>query len=161
MQRCLVVLSALVGISSAFSHHRASAVRTRTIVNEGLGPLEELVNGEPGIGNYPAFGSLVRQGPVPFIARITNPVKYENSVLKFMSEEGCSRMEAQGNMDAFNANPNDWVGGKLQEKKTGLVTPYATQNTDPKSIGLTTAWVVILATVGSQYFSALVRSANF
>mmetsp|Transcript_68907 Transcript_68907/g.138540 ORF Transcript_68907/g.138540 Transcript_68907/m.138540 type:complete len:161 (+) Transcript_68907:26-508(+) len=154
-QRCLVVLSALVGVSSAFSHHRVSAaLRTRTIVKEGLGPLEGLVNGEPGVGNYPPFGSLVRQGPVPFFTRLSDPAKYEKSVLNFMNEEkGCSRLDAQGNIDAFNANPNDWMVDRIRAKKTGIKSPYGTQNTDPKSIALTGVWVVLLSTLIARFIS--------
>lgn len=46
------------------------------------------------------IGSLIRQGPVPFIVRLVDPDKYERSVQAYMAKEGCSRREAQGNMDA-------------------------------------------------------------
>jgi hypothetical protein len=50
---------------------------------------------------YPPFGSLLRQGPEPFIQRIFKADEYEQAVLKFMAVEKVDRMEAQGNMDAF------------------------------------------------------------
>lgn len=53
---------------------------------------------------YPPFGSLLRQGPSPFIQRILNPDDYDQGVLKMMASEGMSRNEAQGNMDAYIRN---------------------------------------------------------
>lgn len=50
---------------------------------------------------YPPFGSLLRQGPEPFIQRVFKADEYEQAVLKFMAVEKVDRMEAQGNMDAF------------------------------------------------------------
>jgi hypothetical protein len=34
------------------------------------------------------------------------PETYDQAVLKYMARDGCDRKEAQGNMDAFNENPN-------------------------------------------------------
>jgi hypothetical protein len=33
-----------------------------------------------------------------------------------MAQDGCDRKEAQGNMDAFLENPQDWAYQKVQEK---------------------------------------------
>lgn len=48
---------------------------------------------------YPPIGSLFRQGPKAFLQRVFNSGMYEQSVLKYMASEQCSRKEAQGNMD--------------------------------------------------------------
>lgn len=55
---------------------------------------------------YGPLGSLIRAGPKPFIQRILFPDQYEQAVLKYMAQDGCSRKEAQGNMDAYIENPN-------------------------------------------------------
>jgi hypothetical protein len=47
---------------------------------------------------YGPVGSLIRQGPLPFIQHLTNADEYDQAVLKYMSKEGCDRKEAQGNM---------------------------------------------------------------
>jgi len=64
---------------------------------------------EEASAGYSAFGSLIRQGPSPFIQRLTNPDEYDQGVLKMMEKDNMSRDEAQGNMDAYIRNPNDWV----------------------------------------------------
>jgi hypothetical protein len=48
---------------------------------------------------YPPTGSLFRAGPKAFLMRVFNDEGYEQSVLKYMAREKCSRNEAQGNMD--------------------------------------------------------------
>lgn len=48
---------------------------------------------------YPPTGSLFRAGPKAFLMRVFNGEGYEQSVLKYMAREKCSRNEAQGNMD--------------------------------------------------------------
>ena len=40
---------------------------------------------------YPPFGSLIRQGPVPFFIRLTKPDTYEAAVVKYMRQEGWYR----------------------------------------------------------------------
>jgi hypothetical protein len=50
---------------------------------------------------YPPIGTLLRQGPQPYLQRLLNSEDYEQAVLKFMAVEQCSRNEAQGNMDAY------------------------------------------------------------
>jgi len=92
---------------------------------------------------YDAFGTLLRQGPIPFVKRVTEPEKYELSVQNYMAQERCSRTEAQGNMDAFNANPNDWTFQKLQEKKGGPKYDYAKAPSTDRIV-LTLAWAAIV-----------------
>merc|ERR1712127_626475 len=93
---------------------------------------------------YGLVGSLIRAGPLPFIQRIIKPDEYEQGVLKYMASEKCDRMEAQGNFDAYLENPNDWAYQKLQEKQGKPKKDYATANTDPKQLVLTTAWAAVV-----------------
>ena len=67
---------------------------------------------------YPPSGTLIRQGPKPYLQRIINPDDYDQGVLKMMANDSTmSRDEAQGNMDAYLRNPNDWALQKIEEEK--------------------------------------------
>ena len=57
---------------------------------------------------YDVIGTLLRNGPVPTFTRLTNPDDYEQAVFKFQAKEKCDINTAQGNMDAYFENPNDW-----------------------------------------------------
>jgi hypothetical protein len=92
--------------------------------------------------DYGPIGTLIRAGPLPFISRLTKPEEYDQAVLKYMAAEGCSRKEAQGNMDAYLENPNDWTYQKLEEKKGGFKKDYANANTDPKQLILSGTWAL-------------------
>jgi hypothetical protein len=89
---------------------------------------------------YPSIGSLIRQGPLPFIQRLKEPDSYNQAVLKMMSEREMVYKEAQGNMDAYLANPNDWVNQKLEEQKGAPKFDFERVNMDPKSLTLTAIW---------------------
>merc|ERR1719443_496394 len=93
---------------------------------------------------YGPVGSLYRAGPVPFLQRLVNADTYEQGVLKYMAQEGCGRVEAQGNMDAFLENPQDWAYQKLEEKRGQPKRDYANANMDPKQLILSTLWACIV-----------------
>ena len=94
---------------------------------------------------YPPIGSLIRQGPVPFFQRLKDPDMYDQAVLKMMANEpGMSRMEAQGNMDAYLQNPNDWAVQRMEEKNGAPKFDYANANMDDNSLILTGSWAGIL-----------------
>ena len=52
-----------------------------------------------------------------------------------MANEKVGRKEAQGNMDAYFENPNDWAYQKNVERNGGYKRDYANANTDPKQLG--------------------------
>ncbi|KAL7514023.1 hypothetical protein ACHAXN_011339 [Cyclotella atomus] len=89
-----------------------------------------------------------RAGPVPFFQRIVNTDTYEQAVLKYMAQEGCDRMEAQGNMDAFLENPQDWTYQKMQEKNGAVKKDYVNANMEPKQVVLSTVWAGVVAVFG-------------
>ena len=93
-------------------------------------------------GKYPydAVGALLRHGPGPFVTRIVDPKGYEQSVLSYMANTGCTRAEATGNMDAKLNNAADWAFQKLEEKKTGKKVDYTVL--DPKQAALTIVWAL-------------------
>ena len=101
-------------------------------------------SGETGYG---PIGSLLRQGPLPLIQRLRDADGYEQGVLKMMATDGMTRNQAQGNMDAYLSNPNDWAIQKLEEKKTGVMYDYETANMDPKQLVLTGVWAIAVVSI--------------
>lgn len=103
---------------------------------------------EEASAGYSPFGSLLRQGPVPFIQRLRDPDGYDQGVLKMLAIENfASRDEAQGNMDAYLQNPNDYALQKLEEKRTGVKYDYANANMSGGDLALTAAWTGVLLSV--------------
>ncbi|KAL7512543.1 hypothetical protein ACHAXN_011322 [Cyclotella atomus] len=90
--------------------------------------------------SYGPVGSLYRAGPKPFLQRIFNPDTYDQAVLKYMAQDGCDRKEAQGNMDAFLENPQDWAYQKTCEQNGAFKKDYANANMSPKQVTLSTIW---------------------
>ena len=90
--------------------------------------------------SYGPIGSLYRAGPKPFLQRITDPDIYDQAVLKYMAQDKCDRKEAQGNMDAYLDNPQDWAYQKTSERNGAYKKDYANANMQPKQIALTTVW---------------------
>lgn len=94
--------------------------------------------------SYGPIGSLIRAGPKPFFQHLFFPDVYDQAVLKYMARDGCDRKEAQGNMDFFIENPNDWTYYKLQEKEGKLKYDFANANTSPKQLALSGAWSIVV-----------------
>ena len=92
---------------------------------------------------YGPIGSLLRQGPSPFLTRIFKPDDYEQAVLKFMAGDKVGRQEAQANMDAYLRNPSDWQYNRMK----GYNVEYS--DVRPKQVILTLAWSsVVLGLLG-------------
>ena len=104
---------------------------------------------EDASAGYPPIGSLLRQGPIPFFQRLKDPDQYDQAVLKMMASSDSirSRNEAQGNMDAYLQNPNDWALQKFEEQNGAPTFDYANANMDSTSLVLTAAWAGILLTL--------------
>mmetsp|Transcript_1959 Transcript_1959/g.4226 ORF Transcript_1959/g.4226 Transcript_1959/m.4226 type:complete len:185 (-) Transcript_1959:1479-2033(-) len=92
--------------------------------------------------SYGPTGSLLRAGPKPFLARVFNGDTYDQAVLKYMAQDGCDRKEAQGNMDAFLDNPQDWAYQKTCEQNGSYKKDYANANMSTKQVALSTVWGV-------------------
>lgn len=90
--------------------------------------------------SYGPIGSLYRAGPKPFLQRIFQADTYDQAVLKYIAQDGCDRQEAQGNMDAFLENPQDWAYQKVCEQNGSYKKDYANANMSPKQVGLSTVW---------------------
>mmetsp|Transcript_19614 Transcript_19614/g.36690 ORF Transcript_19614/g.36690 Transcript_19614/m.36690 type:complete len:204 (+) Transcript_19614:181-792(+) len=91
--------------------------------------------------SYGPIGTLYRAGPKPFFSRVIDPDTYDQAVLKYMAQDGtCDRKEAQGNMDAFLENPQDWAYQKVQEQNGKYKKDYANANMGKKQVFLSTVW---------------------
>ena len=142
------VAAATIGSSSAFAP-TALKNEGRSTTTLSMAPKFDKSSGrffttEPekeGAGSsYGPIGSLYRAGPKPFFARIFNADTYDQAVLKYMAQDGCDRKEAQGNMDAFLENPQDWTYQKLQEQNGSFKKDYANANMSTKQVTLSTVW---------------------
>mmetsp|Transcript_26299 Transcript_26299/g.53392 ORF Transcript_26299/g.53392 Transcript_26299/m.53392 type:complete len:98 (-) Transcript_26299:3570-3863(-) len=75
-----------------------------------------------------------------------------------MATQKVGRMEAQGNMDAYFENPNDWAFQKNAERNGAYKYDYATANTSPKQLGECIPPVVTMPCV-IYFVSLLLRFA--
>mmetsp|Transcript_13494 Transcript_13494/g.28512 ORF Transcript_13494/g.28512 Transcript_13494/m.28512 type:complete len:198 (-) Transcript_13494:42-635(-) len=144
----------LLGHTSAFQVNNRKAVTSASATALSMAPRFDSASQswypsdpekEGPAAGYGIIGSLYRAGPVPVIQRVFNPDKYEQAVLKYMAQEGVNRVEAQGNMDAYLENPQDWAYQKMCEKNKGAPKKdYANANMDPKQIILSTLWAGVV-----------------
>jgi hypothetical protein len=104
---------------------------------------------------YNVFGSLLRQGPSPFIARVLKPDDYEQAVLKFMAGDKVGRQVAQGEMDAYLRNPADWQYNRVN----GYAVDYSTLK--PQEVVLTLAWSAIVLSLVARGIYSLETGDNF
>ncbi|KAL3798466.1 hypothetical protein ACHAW5_007418 [Stephanodiscus triporus] len=110
--------------------------------------------GEMAGSSYGPIGSLYRAGPKPFLQHLLNPETYDQAVLKYMAQAGCDRTEAQGNMDAFLDNPQDWAYQKLSEQNGGFKKDFANANMAPKQVILSTIWALgVIYFIGSLAYN--------
>jgi len=73
-----------------------------------------------------------------------------------MAQDGCDRKEAQGNMDAFLENPQDWAFQKVQEQNGAYVKDYANANMQPKQVILSTIWGLgVIYFIGSLIYNGI------
>ena len=91
---------------------------------------------------YDAFGSFLRGGPTPFIVRTFSPKEYDQAVFKYMAQTKCSRIEAQGNMDAFFNNAADWAYQKSEEARGRPQVDYTVLK--PKQAVLVITWALFV-----------------
>lgn len=97
---------------------------------------DELPEAGYGVGR-----TLLLHGPKPFLQRVFQPELYEQAVLKFMAGDKVDRNTAQGNMDAYLRNPQDWQYNRLEEEKRGMKFDYVTIN------AVNTAFVLVWSAI--------------
>ena len=97
---------------------------------------------------YPPTKTFFLHGPKLYFTRLFQPDDYEQAVLTFMAGDKCSRDEAQGNMDAYLRNPQDWQFLRVESEKRGIKYDYTTLKTD--QIVLTSTWSLIVASLAAR-----------
>jgi hypothetical protein len=123
------------------------AVARRMVRFDGEKWIPETDDETPDAG-YSIGGTLLRFGPIPAIKRVFQSDEYEQAVLKFMYSEGCDRNQAQGNMDYYMRNPNDWFAVRLKEEKSGVKKDFV--SIDAVKTALTLVWGVIVLVIGAK-----------
>ena len=114
----------------------------------------ELPSAGYGIGK-----TFLLQGPEPFLKRLFQPDDYEQGVLKFMAMDKCDRNTAQGNMDAYLRNPQDWAFNRMEAEKRGTTINYT--KLEVKEIVLVLTWSSIVAALGGRTLYCLVTGVSF
>jgi hypothetical protein len=162
----LFLLSTVLGITLAFTAPSATSTRSSLAVLE-MAPKYDKATQKwsptkpeegPGAG-YGVTRTLLRHGPKPFLQRVFTPDDYEQAVLKFMAGDKCSRDEAQGNMDAYLENPNDWAYNRMYSEKTGIKVDYVSLKTE--ELVKTLVWSGIVAFFVSRVFVEFSGTGGF
>lgn len=103
---------------------------------------------------YGVVKTLLLYGPAPTLRRVLQPYEYNQAVLKFMATEGCSRDVAQGNMEYYFRNPNDWFARRLlEEKRGGERFDYITL--EPTDLVLRLIWTGLVLLFFQQLFNKI------
>ncbi|CAM9122825.1 unnamed protein product [Heterosigma akashiwo] len=102
---------------------------------------------DPDVG-YGPMGTLQRQGLLPFLIRVFPLSPYDAAVEKYMKRDGCDKVTAQANMDAYFNDPNGWAANKAK----GLEIDYVNQNVDKGGLLLTFIWSIGITGLLSRIF---------
>jgi hypothetical protein len=150
--KSLLLLAFAVALSSAFAPSRGSPFSTSSSALFSAKSSKPKYDskterwtaavGDDGKYPYDPLGSLLRHGPTPFIARLTNADEYEQLILKYMANAGVSRAEATGNHDAKLNNAMDWVYQKNEEKNGAPKVDYTELST--KDAALAVIWATVI-----------------
>ena len=90
---------------------------------------------------YPPTISLLRNGPIPFLTRLTQGDKYEQAVYKYMFDSRESDLEeAQANMDAFFSTPDVWAEQKMLENQGKRAVFKYAKPLDGERVVLSLTW---------------------
>eukprot|EP00527_Entomoneis_sp_CCMP2396_P006577 CAMPEP_0198144236 /NCGR_PEP_ID=MMETSP1443-20131203/14322_1 /TAXON_ID=186043 /ORGANISM="Entomoneis sp., Strain CCMP2396" /LENGTH=139 /DNA_ID=CAMNT_0043807595 /DNA_START=129 /DNA_END=548 /DNA_ORIENTATION=- len=104
--------------------------------------------------------TLLIAGPKPFLTRVFSADDYEQAVLKFMASEKCSREVAQGNMDRYLENGQDWAYERMEAEKKGRAYPkYHVLET--KGIILTCVWASFVLGLGGRVVYSLATGVYY
>jgi len=169
MKSVLISFLALLGLTS--SNAFAVSQNSRYGVALSMAPKYDKNEGRwtpstPEEGSEFGYGptkTLLLHGPKPWFSRVFTPDDYDQAVLKFMAGEKCTREVAQGNMDRFLENAQDWAFERLEREKKGL--PYPNYHIlDTKQVILTSTWSVIIIgffiVVGPKYIEIAQTAMN-
>lgn len=93
---------------------------------------------------YGVLGTLLRHGPKPAATRVLQAAAYEQAVLKFMAGDRCDRETAQGNMDAYLRNPQDWTYARMEDVKNGYERQRDYVTIAPLQIASVLVWTAVV-----------------
>ena len=99
--------------------------------------------------------TLLGNGPVPAFTRLTSGDDYFQAVYKFQASEKCTTRYAQGNMDAYFENPNDWAYQRKAEENGGYKKKYG-EPIPTKQVALTVVWGVGVSSLIANFLLNLV-----
>jgi hypothetical protein len=108
---------------------------------------------------YPPINTLLRHGPKPWFTRVFQSEDYEQAVLKFMAGDKCDRSTAQGNMDAYLRNPQDWQFNRFEEQKRGVKYDYVTINAT--DVALVAVWSSVVLGFGGRAVYIAITGEGF
>lgn len=152
------VAHGLVTPSSSRQSHTAATTTTAIEMVPRFDPSEQkwfpASEEESASANYPLIRSLLRHGPKAFFVRATQPDMYDQAVLKFMASDKVGRWEAQGNMDRFNENAQDWIFERMESKRKGYTLDYVTL--DKKQVVLSSVWAGVVFWFANDFFTRYV-----
>lgn len=104
--------------------------------------------------------TLLGNGPVPFFTRLTQGDDYMQAVYKFQAREKCTIRYAQGNMDAYFENPNDWAYQRKVEERGGYKKDYGAP-IPVEDVALTVIWGVGITALISYFgFTMVSQETN-
>jgi len=102
--------------------------------------------------------TLLGNGPVPAFTRLTSPDDYMQAVYKFQATQKCTIRYAQGNMDAYFENPNDWAYQRSVEERGGYKKKYG-EPIPVKDVVLTVVWGTGISALIVRFFVLLTSGA--
>merc|ERR1719148_195927 len=103
--------------------------------------------------------TFLLHGPEPTFQRLFRADNYEQAVLKFMAGDKVGRNEAQGNMDRFLTNAQDWQFERFEMQVKGIKYDYVPLK--PKQAVLTGTWASIVFVIGGRLIYAVSHGMNF
>lgn len=71
-----------------------------------------------------------------------------------MANDKVDRWEAQGNMDRFNENAQDWIFERMESKRKGYKLDYVTL--DSKQVMLSSIWAGVVFWFANDFFQRYV-----
>lgn len=114
---------------------------------------------EESIDAYPAINTLLLHGPKPFFSRVFTPGDYEQAIYKFMAGDKVDRATAQGNMDMYLKNPQDWQFNRFEEQRLGVKYDYVTLK--PEVVILVTVWSSLVAALAGRAVYSIVNHVGY
>jgi hypothetical protein len=108
---------------------------------------------------YPPYLSLLRNGPLPLLTRLTSPDKYQQAIYKYQFEsKETDLQEAQANMDAFFSAPDVWAEQKMKEQRGEREVYMYNKPLIPERVALSVVWgSIVLFGIGKIVWKGILH----